>query len=131
MNLMVQEMPTNMLIKFAKELLEVADNLQRAQEAVAADALKAGGTLKSLHDGVGMTCKTLQKVEENFKKIDARIVKIASNSHIFHRIAQLLRHQVFKAYGIEEFNPDGEIFDPNKHEAMLKKIQIRARKTKN
>ena len=50
--------------KFAKELLEVADNLQRAQEAVAADALKAGGTLKSLHDGVGMTCKTLQKVEQ-------------------------------------------------------------------
>jgi molecular chaperone GrpE (heat shock protein) len=55
--------------KFAKELLEVADNLQRAQEAVAADALKAGGTLKSLHDGVGMTCKTLQKVDEKFKKL--------------------------------------------------------------
>jgi len=54
------------ITKLAKELLEVADNLQRAQEAVAADALKSGGTLKSLHDGVKMTGTTLKKVLTNY-----------------------------------------------------------------
>lgn len=58
---------------FAKNLLEVADNLESAQKAIPADILQPGadvpadkalGYLKSLLEGVQATEKVLHKVRE-------------------------------------------------------------------
>jgi len=75
---------------FAKQLLDVADNLHRAVDSVPSDDLKKEGAdhhLVSLYEGVEMTQAELQKV--------------------------------FKANGITEFGEEGEQFDPNFHEAMF------------
>ncbi|KIZ05737.1 molecular chaperone GrpE [Monoraphidium neglectum] len=79
-----------------KSLLDVADNLQRAAEAVPAgvvdgdeqlEAEKAQRLLKSLLQGVRMTEGVLINV--------------------------------FKKHGVEQYNPAGEKFDPNLHQAMF------------
>lgn len=79
-----------------KPLLDVADNLQRAAEAVPAgfvegsevlDAERATKLLRSLLQGVQMTEGVLMKV--------------------------------FKKHAVEQYNPAGEKFDPNLHQAMF------------
>ncbi len=79
-----------------KSLLDVADNLQRAAEAVPAgavdgsedlDAERAQRLLKSLLQGLAMTEGVLMKV--------------------------------FQKHGVEQYNPAGEKFDPNLHQAMF------------
>lgn len=79
-----------------KSLLDVADNLQRAAEAVPAaaldgaeplDAERAAALLKSLLEGVRLTESALMGV--------------------------------FKRHGVRQFNPEGEAFDPNLHQAMF------------
>jgi len=85
---------------FAKSMLDVADNLERAAAAVPKDALnpkegadpkeeadKLRGLLKGLLDGVGAT-------------------------------ERVLLH-VFKMNGLEQYNPEGEKFDPNLHNALF------------
>lgn len=76
--------------KFAKSLLDVADNLSRALDSVPAEALARedhGEHLASLHEGISMTEKELVKI--------------------------------FNANGITGFGENGEAFDPHKHEAMF------------
>lgn len=89
------EMAKNFSIqKFAKQLLDVSDNLQRAldhvpEEHVEPEDAEPGParSLGLLRDGV-----------------------MATRSEL---------HRVFKGQGIEEFGEVGESFDPNKHEAMF------------
>mmetsp|Transcript_20937 Transcript_20937/g.25402 ORF Transcript_20937/g.25402 Transcript_20937/m.25402 type:complete len:239 (+) Transcript_20937:175-891(+) len=75
---------------FAKQLLDVADNLNRAMESIPEEKIKeenADESLIALYQGVGMTQKELQKI--------------------------------FNANSISEFGEVGEKFDPNFHEAMF------------
>lgn len=73
------------IAKFARDVLSIGDNLQRAIEAVPPDDQDPG--LKALLEGVQMTERELLNV--------------------------LQRH------GIERFEPMGERFDPNMHQAMM------------
>jgi len=73
--------------KFAKSLLDVADNLSRAVGAVDAPDDSTDPQLKVLLEGVQMT--------------DAQLAKI------------------FKEFGITQFGVEGEVFDPQKHDALF------------
>ena len=73
---------------FAKDLLEIADILDRAMQSVDTDAVKQSSNkeFKSLYEGLALTDVQLQKI--------------------------------FKRNGLEKVNPEGEKFDPNIHEAL-------------
>lgn len=73
---------------FAKDLLEIADVLEKAIGSVTTQTVKESDNeqFKSLHEGLIMTDTQLQKI--------------------------------FKKNGLEKINPKGEKFDPNFHEAM-------------
>jgi molecular chaperone GrpE len=72
---------------FARDLLDVADNLRRALESIPADSLTAHEDMKPFIEGVEMTERSLLNA--------------------------------FEKNGIERFNPEGEKFDHNFHEAMF------------
>ena len=77
---------------FCKDLLDVADNLDRAIATVTVDdgdhdVEKVKTKLKSFHEGVVMTEKTLLSA--------------------------------FKKHGVTKFNPEGEEFDANSHMALF------------
>ncbi len=73
---------------FARDLLAVGDNLQRAIQAVPADKRESGSDeFKNLIEGVELTERELLKALD-------------------------------KA-GVKKFNPEGEKFDPNLHQAMF------------
>jgi molecular chaperone GrpE len=72
---------------FARDVLDIADNLQRALDAVPADTrANADPGLKALIEGVELTEKSL--------------------------------HQALEKNGVKKFDPAGEKFDPNVHQAM-------------
>lgn len=72
---------------FARDVLEIADNLQRALDAVPADARAAPDPgLKALIEGVELTERSL--------------------------------HNALEKHGVKKFDPAGEKFDPNVHQAM-------------
>ena len=72
---------------FARDVLDIADNLQRALDAVPADAqANADPGLKALIEGVELTEKSL--------------------------------HKALEKNGVKKFDPAGEKFDPNFHQAM-------------
>ena len=77
------------ITKFAKEMLEVSDNLHRAIDNTTGDKIKENPlkSIQELMEGVGMT-KDIMK-------------------------------NAFGKFHISEFNPHGEKFDPNFHEALL------------
>ncbi|CAD7970114.1 unnamed protein product [Amoebophrya sp. A25] len=87
----LEQAKTYAISKFAKDMVEVADNLQRALESVpAADASvdrNAEEDLTKLSEGVKLTDDILLKT--------------------------------FAKYGIEKIQPMGEKFNPNFHEAMF------------
>lgn len=71
----------------ARDILDIADNLHRALEAVPAEARAAGdGGLTALAEGVELTERALAKALEK--------------------------------HGVKRFDPAGEKFDPNLHQAM-------------
>lgn len=73
---------------FARDLLAVADNMQRALETLSADFRdQADPVVKSHIEGVEITERELIKVMEK--------------------------------HGIKKFDPQGQKFDPNLHQAML------------
>ncbi|MEO0545629.1 MAG: nucleotide exchange factor GrpE [Pseudomonadota bacterium] len=73
---------------FARDLLTVADNFQRAIQAVPAEKRESGSEeFKALLEGVEMTERELLKA--------------------------------LKTAGVEKFNPEGQKFDPNLHQAMF------------
>ncbi len=72
---------------FARDVLDIADNLQRALDAVPAEArASADPQLKALIDGVELTERSL--------------------------------HTALAKNGVKKFDPAGERFDPNVHQAM-------------
>ncbi|GAB1717737.1 MAG: GrpE protein [Nitrobacter sp.] len=72
---------------FARDVLDIADNLQRALDAVPAEARAAADPgLKSLIEGVELTERSL--------------------------------HNALEKHGVRRFDPAGEKFDPNVHQAM-------------
>ncbi|CAE7354171.1 Mge2 [Symbiodinium sp. KB8] len=86
----VEKGKTYAIQKFAKELLDVSDNLERAVSAVTPEQMEERDDhlLKNLHFGVLATEKELLKLFEN--------------------------------HGITKFGKVGEPFDPNRHDAMFK-----------
>lgn len=68
------------ITKFAKDLLEVADNLERAAESVTPEE---EGPLKTLHEGVGMTDRILKKVFQKYGivKVDPMSQPFDPNLH--------------------------------------------------
>jgi molecular chaperone GrpE len=72
---------------FARDVLDIADNLQRALDAVPAEAkASADPGLKALIEGVELTERSL--------------------------------HNALEKNGVRKFDPAGEKFDPNVHQAM-------------
>jgi molecular chaperone GrpE len=72
---------------FARDVLDIADNLQRALDAVSAEAKAAADPgLKALIEGVELTERSL--------------------------------HNALEKNGVRKFDPAGEKFDPNVHQAM-------------
>src|SRR6201996_641977 len=72
---------------FARDVLDIADNLQRALDAVPAEARAAADPgLKALVEGVELTERSLLNALEK--------------------------------HGVKKFDPAGEKFDPNVHQAM-------------
>src|SRR3954471_13649158 len=72
---------------FARDVLDIADNLQRALDAVSAEARAAADPgLKALIEGVELTERSL--------------------------------HNALEKHGVKKFDPAGEKFDPNVHQAM-------------
>src|SRR5499427_4011081 len=73
---------------FARDLLAVADNMQRALDTLSADFRdQADPVVKSHIEGVELTERELVKVMEK--------------------------------HGVKRFDPQGQKFDPNLHQAML------------
>jgi molecular chaperone GrpE len=72
---------------FARDLVGVADNIQRALDAVRDSGVTLEGPAKALVDGVELTERELLKVLER--------------------------------NGVKKFDPKGEKFDPNLHQAMF------------
>jgi molecular chaperone GrpE len=72
---------------FARDLVGVADNIQRALDAVRESGVALEGPAKALVDGVELTERELLKVLEK--------------------------------NGVRKFDPKGEKFDPNLHQAMF------------
>jgi molecular chaperone GrpE len=68
---------------FAKDMVEVADNLSRALEAVPPDAVEADEHLKTLMTGVRMTEKALQTVFEkhHIRRIDPMGQRMDPHAH--------------------------------------------------
>jgi molecular chaperone GrpE len=75
------------LQSFARDLVGVADNIQRALDAVRDSGVTLEGPAKALVDGVELTERELLKVLER--------------------------------NGVKKFDPKGEKFDPNLHQAMF------------
>jgi molecular chaperone GrpE len=72
---------------FARDVIDIADNLQRALDAVPAEARAAADPgLKALIEGVELTERSL--------------------------------HNALEKNGVRKFDPAGEKFDPNVHQAM-------------
>src|ERR1700737_870687 len=73
---------------FARDILAVADNMDRALGALDAELReKAAAGVKALRDGVELTEREL--------------------------------HKVLEKHGVKKFEPVGEKFDPNLHQAMF------------
>ena len=83
---------------FAKRLLDVVDNLHRALESVPAEARVAGGS-----GGAGGS--------NNNKAFALLIEGVSATERDF--LKTLSQH------GVEAFGKVGEVFDPNRHEALM------------
>jgi molecular chaperone GrpE len=77
---------------FAKSILDVADNLGRALEIVQKSTSSA--------DDAEANAKLLKSLTEGVEMTDKQLLK------------------VFEKHGLERFNPEGEPFDPNEHQAV-------------
>eukprot|EP00793_Prasinoderma_coloniale_P004431 PRCOL_00000191-RA len=81
--------------KFAKELLDVADNLARAAEAVPEEQRKADGAES------GSPAAMLAALYEGVTMVDGQLLGVLGK------------------HGVEKIDPLGEEFDPNDHEALF------------
>lgn len=81
---------------FAKSLLDVADNLERAAAAVPAEALQPGDSFSAAD-----VAKYLRTLLEGVQLTDKQLA------------------EALKKQGIEKYQSLGEKFDPNKHSALF------------
>ena len=114
--------------KFAKDLLDVADNLSRAAESVPVEARTSDAqpALKALYEGVVMTDAVLLKT---FEKHGAHHSTTAPRPppHAHARThAMRTSHSrpraptpIARVAGLVRMEPLGEKFDPNFHDAMF------------
>jgi molecular chaperone GrpE len=79
--------------KFAKDLVESVDNFDRALSMVPEEKLKS--QVESEH------LKDLVSLHEGLKMTETILL------------------QTLKKHGLERFDPDGEVFNPNEHEATF------------
>ncbi|MEO6381268.1 MAG: nucleotide exchange factor GrpE [Nitrobacter sp.] len=83
----VSDARTYAISGFARDVLDIADNLQRALDVLPAEARAAADPgLKALIEGVELTERSL--------------------------------HNALEKHGVRKFDPAGEKFDPNVHQAM-------------
>jgi molecular chaperone GrpE len=82
------------ITKFAKDVLEIKDNLEKSLEAVKLEDLEK---------------MELAALKESFKTFHEGIVMTGQ-----------VMESVMKKFGIVKYNPMNEKFDPNMHEAFLK-----------
>jgi len=80
--------------KFAKDLLEVRDNLQLALDHLDLEKINA-----------------IESVEELKKEFEQVAVGMKMTSQVMDKVLQ--------RFGVEQFDPIGEKFDPNIHEAVF------------
>ncbi len=113
---------------FVKNILDVADNLERAAASVPADALAEGSQadtaqlrklLKGLLEGVAATEKILLHVSSVqgtlcFRRERRRCARGATLS-----ARPVITTQVLKQNGVEQYNPVDQKFDPNMHNALF------------
>lgn len=78
--------------EFARDVIGIGDNIQRAIDHVPAEAAASDTTLKSFLEGVQLLEREL--------------------------LSTLERH------GVTRLNPDGERFDPNKHQAVMEQENL-------
>jgi len=90
------------ITKFASDLLETADVLSLALKSVPSEALKLPSSPASTSTPEG-------------KAAQAYLVELHTGVEMTHR---LLLQTLFK-YHVKPYDPTGEKFDPNKHEAMF------------
>lgn len=88
--------------KFASDLLETADVLSLALKSVSPEALKSSPSPASASTPEG-------------KSAQAYLTELHTGVEMTHR---LLLQTLFK-YHVKPYDPTGEKFDPNKHEAMF------------
>ncbi|CAD7944555.1 unnamed protein product [Amoebophrya sp. A120] len=99
----VQQAKDYAISKFAKDIVEVADNLQRALETVPEQG-DAGSATASTTDGGS----TPTSAEESLKKLYEGV-----------KLTDDILLKTLEKYGIAKLNPMNEKFDPNFHEAMF------------
>jgi len=90
------------ITKFASDLLETADVLSLALKSVPPEALKPPSSPESTSTPEG-------------KPTQAHLTELHTGVEMTHR---LLLQTLFK-YHVKPYDPTGEKFDPNKHEAMF------------
>eukprot|EP00891_Asterochloris_glomerata_P003057 jgi/Astpho2/3057/gw1.00051.167.1_t len=85
---------------FVKNLLDVADNLERAAGAVGPEAMQGQGK-----DGEPLDAEQLSKLLQSLME--------------GVQLTQRVLDQTFRQSGVEKFTPLGEKFDPNVHSALF------------
>ena len=86
---------------FVKDLLDVSDNLERALQAVESDYLEQGGDGDLGGEGGEKAFGLLKSLHEGIAMTEKQMVS------------------VLRKNGVERFDPTGEPFDPNLHEARF------------
>ena len=87
---------------FAKALLEVSDNLERAMAAVPADKIKNNNS----------SSKKEEEEHNNF-------AVLLANLYEGIELTNVGLQKAFHSNGLEKFGAVGEVFDPNRHEALF------------
>jgi len=86
---------------FVKDLLDVSDNFERALAAVDVDYLKSGGEGEAEAKAEGKAFGFLKSLHEGIEMTEKQMLS------------------VLKKNGVERFDPTGQPFDPNLHEARF------------
>ncbi|KAK7693715.1 hypothetical protein QCA50_003287 [Cerrena zonata] len=92
--------------KFAGDLLETVDVLAMALKSVPQSALPSGSS--------PLTSSPSSSGNSNAKTPEAHLNELHTGVEMTHR---LLLQTLFK-YGVKPFDPTGDKFDPNRHEAL-------------
>ncbi len=105
--------------RFARDVLEVGDNFQRALQAVPAGAAEADPALKSLVDGVNLTEREfLNVLEKNgVKRIDA--LGEPFNPHLHQAVMQMPKSDVPDGTVVQVFQAGFTIEDRTLRPAMV------------